>query len=150
MSWPNLARAPRFISGKTRLASRSNRLLAGGNQRITVLNVVPNPRDRESKERHRTAVSADHKGKYLALCKTDFNDVKSIVLYDWIQQQYQSKTIGASLRVHVHCSLFEGVLTGPAALRRNPKNVAVAVFSLLRPLFSWHVGVAAKVPCCSR
>jgi hypothetical protein len=33
---------------------------------MTVLNVVPNPRDRESKERHRTAVSADHKGKYLA------------------------------------------------------------------------------------
>lgn len=43
------------------------------------------------------------------------------------------KQQGASLRVHVHCSLFEGVLTGPAALLRNP-NVAAAVFSLLRPL----------------
>ena len=66
MSWPSLARAPRFILGKTRLASRSNRRLAGGNQRMTFLNVVPKLRDRESKERHRTAVSADHKGKYLA------------------------------------------------------------------------------------
>jgi len=43
------------------------------------------------------------------------------------------KQQGASLRVHVHCSLFEGVLTGPAALQRNP-NVSAAVFSLLRPL----------------
>jgi hypothetical protein len=47
---------------------------------MTVLNVVPNPRDRESKERHRTTVSADHKGKYLALCKTDLNNV-GIMLY---------------------------------------------------------------------
>ena len=29
-------------------------------------NVVPNPRDRMSKARHRRTVSADHSGKYLA------------------------------------------------------------------------------------
>jgi hypothetical protein len=49
---------------------------------MTAANVVPNARDRASKERHRTAVSADHKGKYLAWCKTDFKDVENIIPYD--------------------------------------------------------------------
>ena len=47
------------------------------------------------------------------------------------------KQQGAPLRVHVHCSLFEGVLTGPAALQRNP-NVSAAVFSLSRPIAAFR------------
>ncbi len=45
---------------------------------------VPKPRDRKSKARQRITVSADHKGKYLAWCRTDFNEVESMALYDWV------------------------------------------------------------------
>ncbi|GIT89385.1 hypothetical protein ROBYS_44010 [Roseobacter sp. OBYS 0001] len=68
---------------------------------MTVSNVVPNPRDRESKERIRVAANADHKGKYLACCKNDLSEVENIVLYDWIQCQYQSKTTGRITPLHV-------------------------------------------------
>tara|TARA_B110000977_G_scaffold50365_1_gene68451 strand:+ start:7038 stop:7202 length:165 start_codon:yes stop_codon:yes gene_type:complete len=54
------------MSGKMRFASRKNRRLASGNQRITIPKVVPNARDRKSNARHLKTVSADHRGKYLA------------------------------------------------------------------------------------
>ncbi len=73
---------------------------------MTALNVVPNPPERESNERHLTAVSADHSGKYLACCRTDFNDTESIVLYDWSQRQYQPKTIEPMTPVRLSCGLF--------------------------------------------
>ncbi|WP_235930645.1 hypothetical protein [Sulfitobacter sediminilitoris] len=93
---------------------------------MTALNVVPNPPERESKERHLTAVSADHSGKYLACCRTDFNDAESIVLYDWFQRQYQPKTIERITPVRLSRGLFERVLTFPVAPQRNP-NVASGV-----------------------
>jgi hypothetical protein len=90
---------------------------------MTALNVVPNPPERESKERHLTAVSADHSGKYLACCRTDFNDAESIVLYDWFQRQYQPKTIERIIPFCLSCGLFERVLTLPMAPQRKP-NIA--------------------------
>jgi len=59
---------------------------------MATANVVPNPRERESKLRQRKTVSADHKGKYLMWCKTDFSVVAVMPCYDRFLSQYQSKT----------------------------------------------------------
>lgn len=80
------------MSGKTRLTSRSKRNLAGGNHRMTAANVVPNPRDRRSKERHRTTVSADHKGTYRTQWATDFSVVDNMALYGRFPRVYKSKS----------------------------------------------------------
>jgi hypothetical protein len=80
------------MSGKTRLASRSKRNLAGGNHRMTAANVVPNPCDRRSKERHRTTVSADHKGTYRTQWATVFSVVDNMALYGRFPRVYKSKS----------------------------------------------------------
>jgi hypothetical protein len=53
MSRLNLARSPRGMSGKTRNTSRSNRRLAGGNQRMTHPIAAPKARERVSNARQR-------------------------------------------------------------------------------------------------
>ena len=56
---------------------------------MTVAKVVPNPRDRTSKDRQRTTVRADHKGKYRAWWTIDFNEAERMALYDRFRQGYQ-------------------------------------------------------------